>query len=622
MYRPIYTFRGNFAVRYGADPADVERRRSGAGAQAQAEAAEEIREAEGARETSQKHVEKPWGQAALEPQAECGVSDDVLGVATYPLFFRRIAASGFRLSGVARIMGNRERGNQALETGELGEAKVRPIFLAWGWIPRKDNPDRGIDFNVDVPAGSGRPQERFLVQVKTSKDRKATPDGSWSIRVGGDTLARYEQSRHPVFLVGVNLKNNECRWLDLTLQLKLATGNGIRRGRSFRLPQEHRFDELTRGGLDEAVVAAFRRHDDQFHPPAEALKYRAEQLQAKDPRFQVTASLVGGETVYEIFAREPVSVNFKLVLEQPEDKEALADSIKYGLPAKVNPTSAEMTGSALFQDQQARTIALSQTPQRMRLILGWMASDDSASFVCALEGDAEATRGISGGAVRFTDPLIPFQASIRFDAQTMRASFTFNISTTQWVGQDVRELSYFKGVHQLLRNAIECRNLAFAGRHLGEPSPATRFPLDEEVLETLISACRWFNTIDCLMVICRWAHEPLTWEECDFEEGELDILIRMSKLIRGETLDVDVEHVAFTWNSEVNESAIPLGTFAEFQMHTQQSVTAWGKDLAQVPIIVSLRGYSLDRDNAGVPCGLRAQPGCSATMTFNDSGLQ
>lgn len=519
-------------------------------------------------------------------------------------------------------MDNREKGNQALETGELGEAKVRPIFLAWGWIPRKDNPDRGIDFNVDVPAGNGRPQERFLVQVKTSKDRKASPDGSWSIWVDGNALARYEQSRHPVFLVGVNLKNDECRWLDLTLALENRS-TSISQGKSFRLPSDHRFDESMHDGFDEALVSAFRRHDDRFHPPAEALRYRAEQLQAKDPRFQVTASFVGGEAIYELSARETVSVNFKLVLEQPEDKKALFDSIKYGLPAKVNPTSAEIGGSALFRDHQARTIALSQTPQRLRLMLGWMVSEDPASFVCALEGDAEATRGISGGAVRFTEPLIPFQASIRFDAQTMRASFTFNIGTEQWVGQDVRELSYFKGVHQLLRNTIEYRNLAFAGRHLGEPSPATRFLLDEEdVLEKLRSACRWFYTIDCLMVICKWAHKPLLWEESDFEEGELDLFVRMSQLIRGETLDVEVKHVAFTWNSENDKSAIAPGAFAEFQMHTQQSVTAWGKEITLIPILISLRNYSLETNNEGAPCGLLAQAGSRATMAINKSLLK
>lgn len=516
-------------------------------------------------------------------------------------------------------MDNREKGNQALETGELGEAKVRPIFLAWGWIPRKDNPDRGVDFNVDVPAGDGRPQERFLVQVKTSNDRKVSPDGSWSIRVDGNALARYGQSRHPVFLVGVNLKNNECRWLDLTLVLETEP-NDISHGKSFKLSPNHRFGESDRGGLDEAVIAAFRRHNARFGSPAESLKYREQQMQSKDLRFAIHAALIDGQERYTIKAREPVPLNFQLQLNRKEDKAALVDFMKYGIPAHINPAGFSVTGSPLFESLSIdiKSVTFGSVNASRRLQLGFIQGKTEA-FECVLDEDTEVTRAQRGFAVRLVNPDIPFHLELRVDHVNKQAHCSFQISNKAWVGHDMRELPFFESVHRLLGGAIEHRNLALAAKHHGKVSPPTLIPLDDgDALEALRIAWRSFNTVACLVKVCEWAGSNVVWRNGGASDSEAESWVRAANILDGNFADIDVERATYTLGPGADLSKWPDDEVdIAFELHTSQVVTAWNEIVAEIPLIVRFMGFEVERNSDGVPCALKAKPGCSAGIVVD-----
>jgi hypothetical protein len=81
------------------------------------------------------------------------------------------------------------------------------------WVPRKLEPDYGIDYEVDIVEGDSFTGFTFYVQLKGTLSPKYT-DASFCLSFEVDKLTYYsDKVNRPVFIIVADLVNNECLWL-------------------------------------------------------------------------------------------------------------------------------------------------------------------------------------------------------------------------------------------------------------------------------------------------------------------------------------------------------------------------------------------------------------------------
>jgi hypothetical protein len=123
-----------------------------------------------------------------------------------------------------------------------------------------DDPDDGIDLSVEIPAQDKRPCERFLVQVKTASSIRPLRNGDWPASIERAASQKYQRSRHAVFLLRVDLKSSEIRWLNLSEALRQEPER-----LTFSLPPTQKFDHESADAFRAAVRRAIETQDDRHH---------------------------------------------------------------------------------------------------------------------------------------------------------------------------------------------------------------------------------------------------------------------------------------------------------------------------------------------------------------------
>ena len=306
------------------------------------------------------------------------------------------------------------------------------------WQPRKDEDDDGIDHNVEIPAERDRPSVRFLIQVKTAEKVRPKKGGHWSITFSGSSLAKYLKSRHAVFGFKADLATKEIRWLDVIASAKAAPS-----ARTFDLPPDRALHEGTSEVFARAVYAAIAALDDQYHPPAVALKYRAEQLEAIDSRFGVRADLVDGVERYTLEPRPGHKATITIVPSSDEDAKRIQAAVEYGSKVTVN---GRLKGSPIVQRGGHVNSHLELTPKARDFRLGITAEREGHRF--HIELPAETSYGIRGIEIRTADPNCPFGITVQCDRDGSTRSYTMEIDYHVWDGKLVTALPLFDKTYE------------------------------------------------------------------------------------------------------------------------------------------------------------------------------
>ena len=321
-----------------------------------------------------------------------------------------------------------EQGRAAKKTGRKAERLFADLLEDWDWIARKDDPDEGIDFNVEVPASHGNPTFRFLVQVKGSEEMKRRADGSWSVRVSRTRLHEYRAHRMPVFVVGVDLPNNDVLWETVDApELEAPRKNG-RRGShvSLRLPPSQKLLAVPSDEFRAAVTRAMQRRDDKHHPPALALEIRRRLKEEIDPRFQVGASILNGREQYTFSARQPVDLAMRFSVSGKGDAEALRDMMRFGTPASVRTSAFKMDGSPLFEGLPGEgVLTLVSKREPVRLCVGYRRR---GGYVWSFDETAEMFSGLEGGVANIRVPACPLEISLKVDVAQSNAALTYTVT--------------------------------------------------------------------------------------------------------------------------------------------------------------------------------------------------
>jgi hypothetical protein len=348
---------------------------------------------------------------------------------------------------------------------ERGENVVKNAFAEiLQWVARKDYPDDGIDLNVEIPADGTYPAERVLVQVKTAGRIKPRKDGSWPASVRGSALRKYKRSRHAVFLFVVDLASDEIRWIDLLDILRQTPDQ-----RTFVLPAAQKFDEPAAGTFRQAVRSAIDTQNDRHHPPGQALVYRAQQVEAQDPRFAVRGEIVGGLERYTLTPKPGFAPKVKIVPRTRADSRRLDDAMEFGSTAEIKLKNFELDGGRAFTEGETREALLKIEPksQRFRVaITSHLGVDGSEKS--HLELNARVARGLRGFEIRSDDPACPFQFVLKLDSAQSSCAFAIEIHYEQWNGQPFTKLPLLDQILALARCFAEPSRLLFELIDYGE----------------------------------------------------------------------------------------------------------------------------------------------------------
>lgn len=125
------------------------------------------------------------------------------------------------------------------------------------WVARRDDPDYGVDYVIEVFTEDGRPTGlRFGVQLKTTTTNSCEADAKVSIAI--KDLDYWELQAIPVALVVLELNEGEpCAWVEWSNNLDPYPLKPEQESKTFTFTDHQRWEETTPGQLAEVAQAWF-----------------------------------------------------------------------------------------------------------------------------------------------------------------------------------------------------------------------------------------------------------------------------------------------------------------------------------------------------------------------------
>jgi hypothetical protein len=384
-------------------------------------------------------------------------------------------------------------------TGATGENLVsNALMQCLDWIPRKEELDEGIDFNVEIPADPPHPGRRFLTQVKTKSRFSDRKDGSWTVAIRGAIARKYRSLREPVFLFAVDLQRNEIRWANMLAALQVAPEL-----RTFTLRPAHILKPDTACELRSAVLAAFDEADDQYHPPLQAVRYRAQKLEGLNPGFTVKGAVVDGIERYEFGLRSGGALRVTLKTRTSAAAKMLQEAHDFGSRAELTVRSEDITGLPALPHPRMGESLLRIEAQSRRFRLGMTSRSGDGSPLIGLEFDAELSRGAVGWEVRSADPSWPFMFRVTVSDQEHEGQFVFLWDDRPWEGQPLAQLPGLVPLQKLAAMLSRPGTLVFDWIDFGERHTMMSLVIQPECGESLKGTLDRFAFYRQVAELCR-----------------------------------------------------------------------------------------------------------------------
>ncbi|MGB0221502.1 MAG: DUF4365 domain-containing protein [Sinimarinibacterium flocculans] len=484
------------------------------------------------------------------------------------------------------------------QIGELGEAEVFTRLRAWGWIPRKDAPDKGYDYNVEVAGQNGKPTERFLLQVKTAARRRAKKSGEWVVRLDEASTRRYRNSRLPVFLLAVELETKQIRWLDLRAVLRKDS-----RTKRFCLPASTTMTMQLDPALVAAVLEASAACDSEFASAADILNRKGKDLEARDPRLSVRVDLIEGRERFVLTPKPGMSLTASFCTEA-YSAQAVREAISFGIAVTADIKSFKIDGSPLFDEFRDVTGQLSFKARshkvRIRLSAG---SPDSAS-AAHVEFDAVVTAGVAGLRVVSDAPGSPLGLKADLVAQpqwTLAPTVTLTLDPDAWVGHSLARLPYVRPLRALLETWSREPTITLSTEVSGE-----FVPMFTEHMANLGEFARHhvetFAAWQSLSHVCAWIGSDARWEQKTLgTHAERYHWKWMSRLITGEFVDLGTPSATSDIDQEdLSEAELlrKLNESPEVVIDTPFALHVNGKIVGQLPVLFTLHNYFATREGS------------------------
>jgi hypothetical protein len=472
---------------------------------------------------------------------------------------------------------------------ERGENLVKIGFAKiLQWVARKDSPDDGIDLNVEIPAEGTYPSERFLVQVKTASVVKPRSNGSWPASVRTAALRKYKRSRHAVFLFAVDLNSEEIRWTDLADALRREPAR-----RTFLLPITHKFDQQTIDIFRHAVRSAIEVQNDSHHPPAQALAYRARQLEAKDPRFTVRGEIIGGVERYTRTVKPGFAPKVKFVPLTKADAKRLGEAVEFGSAAKIKLKSIQIDGLPALTDDETRDSFIKIEPKSRGLRLAITSHlGVGGSEKSYLELDAKVARGVRGFEVRSDDLACPFQFVLKLKPAQSSCAFTIEIHYEKWNGRPFTRLPLIDQILAIARCFSETGRLTFEVIDYGERrevlSAHTEANRSAKFKQTII----YLQLLRKVSQICRQIGSVATYSDADILDIEQVKSLELAYYLLTEKASITLTAQTYTVNPSPDGRTVLLASEPGAVLVCMPMHLHFGKTrIGNIPVRVTINDF-------------------------------
>jgi hypothetical protein len=526
------------------------------------------------------------------------------------------------------MIDRKKLGKKSKRQGRAAELAVEALLHSWNWDPREEIPDEGYDFCVEVPATNTMPTHRFLIQVKSSGEMAVRSDGSWSVRITKKRLNEYRQHRLPVFIIGINLATKECRWCDVDDEASVATPRRRDRkpGRAKATKAPNYYLKLTKElaagqEIDEtfaaAVIAAWRRRDDQFHPPAVAAKVREEFLRKRDPRFDVQVNVVNGQEIRVIAARdEPVTLDASLRFATRDGAEALQDTFRFGIPATVKTAEFRLEGSDLFRDMPSSgELSVGAHPQRKRMLLGYRVQGSESGQRWEIEEDGELFTGSDGGEWRVLGNECPLHVKIRVELVKQRLTLSYSLQRAVWNGKDVRRLPFLAPLLSLMDGALTSGGISLGVRDQGIVSTLAEVPIAEERAQ-FEHIAEWLRCVAALSDICKFADRRFVWNASLAPDGAtLRSWVEAGQLLAGATVKMNQGDFSFNCPPELFTAIENSG--GNMVLRNTWDVRLNPDETVSIPVLLALSNYAVSSGETLGDVLIKRKPESRAFMLFD-----
>ncbi len=337
---------------------------------------------------------------------------------------------------------------------QLFEAKL-PIE----WVKRRQTPDYGIDYQIEIVEQNELMGLRFAVQLKGIGGKQPL---SKRPRFSLDTshLEYYLKERLPVYLFVIDVRRNVGHWVFIQEYVR----NRLRekdwrtqKSVTIELPASQQLgkNKMLRQSLDDAdkFMAA-------LHPAAipAAIRATQERYELLDPRFRIEIHASENSVGHTMHAREPVQIQLKIKGDPKIVSQKIEDVIGRGLPIKFQQGEIEFTGSPLFEEifKAGGTLQVgSDLPCTIDLT-----SIDPNSKTIGTINHIPGT--ISGGSLEYhihaqlpDSPInIEMSGPSFLDAPASTHSFSLSFKPRFWIGKPITRLPYFDSIRSLFNANI------------------------------------------------------------------------------------------------------------------------------------------------------------------------
>jgi len=349
------------------------------------------------------------------------------------------------------------------EAHDIDEAAQR-IFqaaLPTDWVPRKEVPDYGLDFVVEVFDQGETTGLRFAVQLKGRK-RIRQKHGRVSCSLPTSNLADYvDKIRYPVFLFNVDVEKQRGYWVFLQQHaLEDLKGKNWRKQETvtIHIPATNLMSNSAK--LYEAVAEA-DAYMRALYPSSiqHALSAERERLQSLDPRIEIDMVASEHEAHCSLRAKEPIKLELTFKGREPDMSEKMDSLWNRGLPTAFGPGEIEVSGSALMEHVFS-TPGVLQVANHIEASLRISAIDSSDEEIAAVDFQAGILE-CAPKECRFTGTLageiirLGLTLPLGSSASSQPFTFTFAVNFQSWVGRPIQQLPYFSQCYRLFRAIVD-----------------------------------------------------------------------------------------------------------------------------------------------------------------------
>jgi hypothetical protein len=345
-------------------------------------------------------------------------------------------------------------GDFALEIAEsfLIDKEAVRIFnklLPETWLPRKEDPDFGIDYFVEIgDLKEGPSGIRFGAQVKGKKAPKYTQDGFITKQIERKYIEYWvDRVRQPVFFVVVDLPKEEAYWIFIQEWGLKDESWRDKKEPTVRIPIEQRLSDIVKFRQEIIRAEEFMR---ERYPSSikAALAGEKKKLEQLDDRLVLSdLEVSGGNITYHLDACKPIEFHIHVTSEHPDRvRERIAQLVNFGTPAVLTSKDVCIKGSPLLDEKEFHSLQLlSANTKESELEL--ISVDSEGNELESIRILGSMTFGNKGSFFVSYPGRLPVYSKVIFRINSggidHDITATFGIDSAAWKGKPLSNLQYF-----------------------------------------------------------------------------------------------------------------------------------------------------------------------------------